>query len=146
MFAHAAQKVFGWFGGPGFRGTLGYCREAMELPTPVAVLAIAAEFFGSVGLILGFFTRVAALAIALVMLFAIVLVHLRFGLFANWFGNKDGEGFEYHLLVITVAIVLVIRGAGPLSFDYRIASKAEAAAAPQEDAATVLLFVRSLPF
>ena len=127
MFTHGAQKMLGWFGGFGFRGTMGFFKEEMKIPSPLAFLAIAAEFFGSLCLILGFLTRIAALGIAIVMFVAIFAVHLRFGFFANWFGNQKGEGFEYHLLAITLAIVLIAKGAGAFSLDRKLSENAVSA-------------------
>ena len=120
MFAHGAQKMLGWFGGYGFRGTMGFFREQLKIPSVFAFLAIMAEFFGSIGLILGLFTRIAALGIAIVMLAAIFMVHLRVGFFSNWFGNQKGEGFEYHLLAIALCIVLLARGAGAFSLGHML--------------------------
>jgi putative oxidoreductase len=120
MFAHGAQKMLGWFGGYGFRGTMGFFREQLKIPSVFAFFAIMAEFFGSIGLILGLFTRIAALGIAIVMLAAIFMVHLRVGFFSNWFGNQKGEGFEYHLLAIALCIVLLARGAGAFSLDHML--------------------------
>jgi putative oxidoreductase len=118
MFAHGAQKMLGWFGGYGFQGTMGFFHEQLKIPPVLAFLAIVAEFFGSICLILGLFTRVAALGIAIVMLVAIFVVHLRVGFFSNWFGNQKGEGFEYHLLAIALCVVLLARGAGAFSLDH----------------------------
>src|SRR5437016_14089296 len=81
FFAHGAQKMLGWFGGPGFSGTMGLLTGYLHIPAPFAFLAIAAEFFGGLGLILGFFTRVAALGIAANMVVAIAMVHGAFGFF-----------------------------------------------------------------
>ena len=117
FFAHGAQKMLGWFGGYGFSGTMGFFTGAMHIPAPLAFLAIAAEFFGGIGLILGFLTRIAAFGIAMNMLVAIATVHGKFGLFMNWNGTQKGEGFEYHLLVIAMAAFLMIRGAGAISVD-----------------------------
>lgn len=117
FFAHGAQKVLGWFGGFGFRGTLGFFTQQMHIPAVLAVLAIAAEFLGGIGLIVGFLGRVAAFGIACNMGVAIALVHRQFGLFANWYGNQKGEGVEYHILVIAIALVIMIRGSGALSID-----------------------------
>ena len=58
-FAHGAQKMLGWFGGNGFSATMGFFEQNMHIPALLAFLAIAAEFFGSIGLILGFLTRIA---------------------------------------------------------------------------------------
>src|SRR6202165_570362 len=71
FFAHGAQKMLGWFDGYGFTGTMGFFTGAMHIPAPLAFLAIAAEFFGGLGLILGFLTRIAAFGIAVNMLVAI---------------------------------------------------------------------------
>ena len=120
MFAHGAQKMLGWFGGYGCHGTMGFFHEQLRIPSALAFLAIMAEFFGSIGLILGLFTRVAALGIAIVMLAAVFMVHLRVGFFSNWFGNQKGEGFEYHLLAIALCVVLLARGAGAFSLDHML--------------------------
>lgn len=117
FFAHGAQKVLGWFGGFGFRASLGFFTQQMHIPVVLAVLAIAAEFLGGIGLIVGFLGRVAAFGIACNMGVAIALVHRQFGLFANWYGNQKGEGVEYHILVIAIALVIMIRGSGALSID-----------------------------
>ena len=63
FFAHGAQKMFGWFGGPGFSGTIGFFTSMMHIPAPLASMEIATEFFGGIGLILGFLTRIAAFGI-----------------------------------------------------------------------------------
>src|SRR5579871_7062163 len=76
FFAHGAQKLLGWFGGYGFTGTMGFFTHTMHIPAPLAFLAIVAEFFGGIGIILGFLTRIAAFGIAVNMLVAIAMVHL----------------------------------------------------------------------
>jgi putative oxidoreductase len=122
FFAHGAQKMLGWFGGSGFSGTMGMFTSYLHIPAPLAFLAIAAEFFGGLGLILGFLTRIAAFGIAVNMLVAVVMVHLSNGFFMNWTGTQKGEGFEYHLLTLAVAAFLMIRGAGGFSVDRVIAA------------------------
>lgn len=117
FFAHGAQKMLGWFGGYGFNGTMGFFTGVMHIPAPFAFLAIAAEFFGSIGLIFGFLTRIAGLGILSNMLVAIAMVHHHFGFFMNWTGLQKGEGYEYHLLVLALAVYLIIRGAGAASVD-----------------------------
>lgn len=117
FFAHGAQKALGWFGGYGFRGTYGFFTQQMHVPGPLAVLAIAAEFLGGIGLVLGFLSRVAAFGIACNMVVAIALIHRHFGLFANWTGTQKGEGFEFHLLALVICLVIMIRGSGALSVD-----------------------------
>ena len=120
MFAHGAQKALGWFGGDGLRRTLDSLRKS-GVSSPVAVLAIMAEFLGPLGLAVGLLTRVAALGIAAVMLGGILTVHRQHGFFMNWYGNQPGEGFEYHVLAIGLAVALVLNGAGVWSLDAVIA-------------------------
>jgi putative oxidoreductase len=122
MFAHGAQKVLGWFGGSGWRGTLAVFRKS-GVSSPVAMLALMAEFLGPLGLAVGLLTRVAALGIAVVMLGAILTVHRQHGFFMNWYGNQQGEGFEYHVLAIGLAVALVLNGAGVWSLDAVIAGR-----------------------
>ena len=117
LFAHGAQKLLGWFGGPGFSATLRTFRDQLRMPVVLACLAIGAEFFGGLGLIVGLLTRVAALGIIITMTVAIFMVHSKFGFFMNWSGNQRGEGFEYHLVVIALAVVVMVKGAGAFSFD-----------------------------
>jgi putative oxidoreductase len=117
FFAHGAQKMLGWFGGYGFSGTMGFFTQTMHIPAPLAFLAICAEFFGGLGLIVGLLGRVAAFGITMNMLVAIFTVHIHNGFFANWSGQQKGEGFEYHLLAIALALVVMIKGSGALSID-----------------------------
>jgi putative oxidoreductase len=122
MFLHGSQKVLGWFGGMTLPQSFHMFTHQMHIPAPLAGCVFAAEFLGGIGLVVGFLTRIAALGIAADMIGAVYLVHWKFGLFMNWFGNKKGEGFEYHLLVIAMCIALIINGAGVLSIDRAIAS------------------------
>lgn len=117
MFPHGAQKMLGWFGGYGFSGTMGFFTGQMGIPAGLAFLAILAEFAGSLGLITGLFTRIAAFGIAVNMSVAIFTAHLANGFFMNWYGNQKGEGFEYHLLALGIAIAVIITGAGAASVD-----------------------------
>ena len=123
MFPHGAQKVLGWFGGYGFSGTMNFFTGQMHVPALFAFLAIAAEFAGSLGLITGFLSRIAAFGIAANMIVAVVMVHGANGFFMNWFGNQKGEGFEYHLLAIGLAVIVMIGGAGKASIDRAITQR-----------------------
>lgn len=123
FFPHGAQKVFGWFGGYGLDGTLNFFTQTMGIPLALAVLVVAAESLGALGLIAGFLTRVAAFGVASVMAGAIFMVHLKHGFFMNWSGKQAGEGFEYHLLAIALAIALMITGGGKASVDSFLSRK-----------------------
>jgi putative oxidoreductase len=125
MFAHGAQKMLGWFGGYGFTGTMGYFENQMHVPAALAFLAIAAEFFGGIGLLLGLLGRVAAFGVAVNMVVAIVTVHFANGLFMNWSGQQKGEGFEYHLLVLAITAAIMVKGSGAWSVDGTLAGKAD---------------------
>jgi putative oxidoreductase len=116
IFPHGAQKALGWFGGGGFESNMaGF--QSMGIPLPFAFLAIVAEFAGSIGLMLGCLTRVAAFGIGCNMVFAALLVSRPYGFFMNWYGTQQGEGYEFHVLAIGLALVLMIRGGGALSVD-----------------------------
>lgn len=117
------RSCWEWFGGFGFAGTMGFFTEQMHIPAVLAFLAIMAESFGSLGLLVGLLTRVTAFGIAWVMLGAIWMVHWPHGFFMNWFGKQAGEGFEYHLLVIAVCLALMLTGAGRWSLDRLIAAR-----------------------
>lgn len=117
FFAHGAQKMLGWFGGYGFHGTMGFFTQTMGIPAPLAFLAICAEFFGGLGLIVGLLSRIAAFGIICNMIVAVLTVHVHNGFFMNWTGQQKGEGFEYHLLAIAMGLVILIKGAGALSID-----------------------------
>lgn len=123
FFIHGAQKALGWFGGHGLSGTLDAFTTGMGLPLLVAVLVVAAEFLGGIGLIVGFLTRIAAAGIFAVMVGAIAMVHLKYGFFMNWSGKQGGEGFEYHLLAIAITLALVLGGGGMASIDRWLSRK-----------------------
>jgi putative oxidoreductase len=117
MFPHGAQKMLGWFGGKGFSATLEGLTTGGGLPWIIAFLVIIIEFFGAIALVLGFLGRLMAFSIGVVMVGAIIKAHLANGFFMNWSGQQAGEGFEYHLLAIAMAIALTITGSGRWSVD-----------------------------
>src|SRR5712691_10009806 len=123
MFPHGAQKTLGWFGGYGFRGTMGFFTGQLHIPALFAFLAITAEFAGSIGLVTGFLSRVSAFGIAVTMLVAALMVHATNGFFMNWAGNQKGEGFEFHLLAIGLALVVITSGGGRWSIDRVLAGR-----------------------
>jgi putative oxidoreductase len=117
MLPHGLQKTLGLFGGYGFDGTMGFFTGTMGLPWIVAFLAIVAESVGALALLAGAAGRVAAFGIASVMIGAIVTSHLPHGFFMNWSGGQAGEGFEYHLLALGLAAIVIIAGSGRASVD-----------------------------
>lgn len=117
MLPHGAQKMFGLFGGYGFSATVNFFTETMKLPWLIAIMVILIEFVGSIGLIVGFGSRVWAVAFIAVMAGAIATTNYTHGFFMNWFGNQQGEGFEYHLLIIGMCIALLLMGSGKYSVD-----------------------------
>lgn len=122
IFPHGAQKLLGWFGGYGFEGTMGYFTQQIGLPYLLGLLVILIEFFGSLALVVGALTRLAALGIGAVMIGAIATVHAGNGFFMNWSGQQAGEGFEYHLLVLGIVLALLVAGAGRWSVDRAISA------------------------
>jgi putative oxidoreductase len=115
--AHGAQKLLGWWGGAGFAGTIAGFGKA-GIPAPVAVLVVVAEFFGGLGVLVGCLTRLAAFAIACVMVGAIALVHARNGFFLNLMSVPGrGHGIEYNVALLGLAVSLILTGAGPISID-----------------------------
>jgi putative oxidoreductase len=123
MFPHGAQKLLGWYGGFGFDGTIGFFTQQMGMPWLIAFLVIMGESLGSVALLAGLLTRFTAASMGVIMLGAITMVHLPHGFFMNWFGKQQGEGYEYHLLVIGIAAALLVTGAGRWSIDREISDR-----------------------
>jgi steroid delta-isomerase-like uncharacterized protein len=117
IFPHGAQKVFGWFGGPGFTNEMNYFTQTMHIPWLLGLLVIVIEFFGSISLLFGFASRLWSAAIILLFIGIIFSGHLEHGFFMNWFGNQQGEGYEYHLLIIGLSLAIIANGSGKYSVD-----------------------------
>ncbi|HEY8513117.1 MAG TPA: DoxX family protein [Cyclobacteriaceae bacterium] len=117
MLPHGGQKLFGWFGGFGFEASVEYLVGTIGLPWIFAVAVVLGEFLGPVGLILGLASRFWAAALALIMAGAIFTVNLQYGFFMNWFGNQQGEGYEFHLLMIGISLAVILNGSGRYSMD-----------------------------
>ncbi|MEP6744232.1 MAG: DoxX family protein [Gemmatimonadota bacterium] len=124
MFPHGAQKVLSWFGGYGWTGSMGWFTGQLGIPAVFAVLAILAEFLGSLGLITGLFGRIAAFGIFCNMVVAVYLVHAKVGFFMNWnLTPGRGEGFEFHILAAAMALLIIWKGSGAYSVDRVIAKQ-----------------------
>lgn len=121
MFPHGAQKVLGWFGGPGISKTI-QAFAAMGFPAWSVIALMVVESLGAVLLVFGFLTRLWAVGIGAAITICMFLHHVHHGFFMNWFGQQQGEGFEYHLLVIGICLALLIKGGGALSVDRKLSS------------------------
>ncbi|MBI2087634.1 MAG: DoxX family protein [Deltaproteobacteria bacterium] len=118
FFAHGAQKVFGWYGGHGLKGTVSSFQQRMGIPLALGVIASFTELLGGLGVLVGCLTRPAALGVAIVMLVAVYKVHWQNGFFLNWgLQPGKGHGFEMNLALIAMALALMIGGGGTLSID-----------------------------
>lgn len=117
MLPHGLQKLAGLFGGYGFKASMDYFTTTLRLPWIIALLVILIECLGSLGLILGLFSRIWAALLIIVMTGAVVTTNAKHGLFMNWIGNQSGEGFEYHLLFIGICISIILLGSGKFSID-----------------------------
>lgn len=124
LLPHGMQKALGLFGGYGFSGTVGFF-ESMGMPFILATLVILAEFAGSIGVILGMGTRFMALSILIEMTGAMILGgHIHNGFFMNWYKMPNtGEGYEYFILILGIALAVLIGGSGKYSVDNLISKK-----------------------
>lgn len=120
IFPHGAQKLFGWFGGFGFSGTMDYFMNTVGLPWIISFAVILLESIGAIALIAGFATRFISVSYVFLAIGIILSSHIQHGFFMNWYGHQAGEGFEYFLLWIAIALCLTITGAGKYSIDKNI--------------------------
>lgn len=120
MLPHGAQKLFGWFGGYGFSGTMQFFTETKGLPWIVGFAVIMIEFFGSILLLLGLGSRILAVFFIILAAGIALSSHIQNGFFTNWYGNQAGEGFEFFILLAGLNIALLLNGSGKLSIDSRV--------------------------
>lgn len=121
FMAHGSQKLFGLFGGQGVSATLKTFEEQMGIPPILTILAMIAEFGGGLGVLLGCLTRLSAFGIASVMVVAIYKVHLVNGFFLNLSCLPGrGQGFEYNIALLGMALYLVLSGGGRWGVDRMI--------------------------
>jgi len=124
IFPHGAQKLLGWFGGYGFKGTMGFLTTQAHLPWILALLVIIIESIGALALIFGFGTRIAAFGMLANFLGILFTTHLNNGFFMNWYAQANkGEGIEYFILVFGLSIVALIAGGGKASIDATFAGR-----------------------
>lgn len=132
LFPHGLQKVCTCCGGHGFTGTMGFFTGTLHIPAAFAFLAIMTEFLGPIAIFFGFFTRLAALAIGVQFVTAAILGgHIANGFFMNWSKVAgQGEGYEYHILMVTIALGLLFLGGGKCALDTLIARRLGSPKAP----------------
>ena len=111
FFAHGSQKLLGWFGGGGLKGTTAWLSGmGFKAPGLMAMLVAAAESSGLL-FAFGLLTPLAALGMASAMLVAIASVHWKNGFFAG------GGGYEFNLALIAAAVAVATTGPGRFSID-----------------------------
>ena len=123
IFAHGAQKLVGWFGGKGWSGTMEFFTNWGFHPTLV-VLLILIESIGMLLLIAGFGGRIWAALLSIVMVIAVIKARHYQWFFLNWYAERRGEGFEYHILVLAMTAIVLILGSGKWSIDRLITRRA----------------------
>ena len=116
-FGHSLQKMMGWLGGYVFSGTMSFPPGPLHSPTAIAAITIAVEFFGGMGLVFGFLTRIIATGVAVNVVVAILTVDSNYGFFINGLGTQNEAGFEFHLLVLAITLFLLMQGSGAASVD-----------------------------
>jgi putative oxidoreductase len=121
IWPYGMQKLFGWFGGVGIKGTLEQM-AVKKVPTFIAWLVIVGQSFGSTALIFGFLGRIAAGGLFIIFTGALI-VHLPNGWTMNWFGEKSGEGIEYHVILLSLLVAVIIKGSGAMSIDLWLITK-----------------------
>ncbi len=110
--AHGAQKLLGWWGGPGMAGwTAAMKRMRIRPAVPWAWLSVLAELLGGIGLALGLLTPLPSFGIVAAMLVAIALVHWPNGF---WNGKR---GYEFNLSLVAAAVAIALTGPGAYSVD-----------------------------
>ena len=112
IFPYGMQKLLGWFGGPRLKASLGQL-IARRIPAPIAWLIVLGHSLGSMALMCG---RLAAGGLFIIFKGALV-VHTPDGWTMNWFGKKSGEGIEYIVMLLTLLLIIILKGSGAISAD-----------------------------
>jgi putative oxidoreductase len=117
--AHGAQKLFGSWGGPGLAKTVENFGGG-----PLGYLVTIGEFFGGLGLFVGFLTRFSAASLIAIMIGAIAMVHGKNGFFLQ------NQGFEYNLALIGLLVPIFLCGPGRFSIGGRYLPKSSRTGRP----------------
>jgi len=119
IIPHGLEKLFGTFGGIGYEKAIHIFTTLFGIPWILALLVFLIELFSGIALIIGFQTRINALLLAIVMAVA-GSFHFKYGFHMNWFGDKAGEGFEFHILAVGMMLALALIGGGKYSLDRKM--------------------------
>ena len=112
LLPHGLQKLLGWFGGRGLQANTELFDKLGYTPGWLwGNIVVGTEVIGSILLIIGLWTRPAALAVGIFAFNAIIFTSKRGGFF--W----SNGGSEYSILLLVAALFVLIRGAGPYSVD-----------------------------
>ncbi len=117
ILPHGAQHLLGWFGGFGFSGFTGWLIEVKHLPSVIAYMVPFIEIITPFFLILGYKSRIVSIIVFILFVGIIFADHIDKGFFMNWIGNIKGEGYEYHLLILSMCVSLLLSGSGKKSLD-----------------------------
>ena len=118
FIAHGGQKLFGLWGGVGLQATFDAFESNMGIPPWITLMAVLAEFFGGLAVLIGLLTRLASLSLGIVMLVAIFAAHLQHGFFMNWnLVRGVGHGIEFNLALLCMSMGLMLSGPGQFSLD-----------------------------
>jgi putative oxidoreductase len=120
IFPYGMQKLFRSFGGWGIKRTLEQL-ALKKIPKFIAWLIIVGQSFGSIALVAGFLGRIAAGGLFIIFTSAL-LVHMPDGWAMNWFGEKKGEGIEYFVMLLSLLLIVIVRGSGAMSVDLWLTS------------------------
>lgn len=132
FLAHGTQKIFGVWGGQGLISTVNSFHDNLGIPLPLGYVAVLTEFFGGLGILLGFLSRVWALGLATHMVVSIVKVHWVHGFFINWFNAPGvGHGIEMCLALLGLSLGILFTGPGRYSLDARLFCKCCKKARPE---------------
>ncbi len=124
FLAHGAQKLFGWWGGLGLRGSILHFAEEFGIPPAATALIALVQGLGGLAVLIGLGARPAAFALAANALGAILTAYGRHGFFLNWTLEPGlRHGIEMHLALLALALAVLVGGGGALSADWWLSPK-----------------------
>lgn len=131
LIAEGAHGLLGWFSGTVRYDSFNSFLRLIGLPAPLIWLAVLTDFLAGTGILVGFLTRISALIVVVDASVAILLRGIAPGLFTNWSITQGGIGFGYFFLIFALALIPLIKGAGPLSLDRLLLRRKSRTGSPQ---------------